>query len=133
MTNQNKIMTKVAGTSFREFDWNLIRPGVNLPFKREPENSHDANAIALYVLDGTGHAIQIGYINKHQAEKLAPWLDDDSEPVDMTVTVTEVTGGVGVKKNRGINIQIVLGGMNLSEYFDLSELYGIDAASGLAV
>jgi hypothetical protein len=117
---QNLIKSKVAGTTFKQFDWDALRAGLELRWEREKDNAHDANAIALY--NPITHE-QVGYINRHQAEKLAPWIDGD-ESFAMTVLVTEITGGQGPKKHRGINIEIRIGGVDTSQYFDLSEIWG---------
>jgi hypothetical protein len=42
---------------------------------REPNNPYDPNAIAVYATARNGTAVQVGYVNGPEAQKLAPALD----------------------------------------------------------
>jgi hypothetical protein len=61
--------------------------GVPLDFKfvREPENEHDANAIAIHVVVGRNRdgdeSRRVGYVPRDEAVALAPRLDRGENPV----------------------------------------------------
>ncbi|MDQ2680509.1 MAG: DEAD/DEAH box helicase [Candidatus Eremiobacteraeota bacterium] len=88
--------TKLVGVSF-EGRQDLIaglQPGNELTLVRQPENPHDANAIA--VLFGSLH---VGFIHRQMAKHLASKIDAG---VRYHVRVENVTGGNG--KNFGVNV-----------------------------
>ena len=62
----------VAGTQFRPgaLDSDALAPGSPLALRREPENEHDANAIAV---DAAGE--HVGFVPREIAAELAPELD----------------------------------------------------------
>jgi hypothetical protein len=62
----------VAGTQFRPgaLDSEALAPGATLALRREPENEHDANAIAV---DAGGE--HVGFVPRELAAELAPELD----------------------------------------------------------
>lgn len=97
--------SKVNGTTFREKEngeplpWNCFKPRQILMLRREPENTHDKNAIKVIWVD-----IHIGYIPAGTAEKLAPLMDDGK--LQFYGVITEITGGTEEKTNKGINIEI---------------------------
>lgn len=80
--------TKLAGVTFegRQTAIARVRPGMSLAMRRQPDNPHDANAIALF--DTHGH--QTGFLNRRLAAVLAPAIDAG---VEYDVEVTDVTGG----------------------------------------
>jgi len=90
--------TKVAGVSFegRQDVLAGLRAGDPLSLVRQPDNEHDANAIA--VMRGTLH---IGFLNKQMARKLAPKFDEGAR---YRADVTAVTGGGA--RSRGLNIRV---------------------------
>ncbi|MGP9537016.1 HIRAN domain-containing protein [Brachybacterium sp. AOP43-C2-M15] len=49
-------------------------PGARVRFRREPENSHDPNAVAVLALDADGEARRVGYVNKGYARTLSKRL-----------------------------------------------------------
>ncbi|MBP9019745.1 MAG: HIRAN domain-containing protein, partial [Bacteroidales bacterium] len=64
--------------------------------RREPDNVHDKNAIK--VINRHGH--QLGYIGRHLATRLAPYMDAGEDPIQAVITelATDVSGSVmGVK------------------------------------
>jgi hypothetical protein len=65
----------VAGTQFRPgaLDSDALEPGRALELRREPENEHDANAIAVWA--GGSH---VGFVPRELAAALAPELDAGS-------------------------------------------------------
>ena len=113
MSNKVEVIhSKVAGTSFREFDHTVINAGDELimirdPFGRQTGESHDdAAAFALY---HDGDELQfIGYIKKNLAKDLAVFIDNDGGSAK--VEVADVLTG---KKNLGINIKITLEHTNM--------------------
>jgi hypothetical protein len=62
----------VAGTQFRPgaLESDALAPGSPLALRREPENEHDPNAIAV---DAGGE--HVGFVPRELAEELAPELD----------------------------------------------------------
>ncbi|MDP2181187.1 MAG: single-stranded-DNA-specific exonuclease RecJ [Actinomycetota bacterium] len=90
--------TKLAGVTFEGRQGMVARlsPGSPLRLVRQPENPHDANAIAVY----DPHGDHIGYLNRRLAAVLAAVIDAG---VGYDSEVTEVTGGVD-EKNRGVNV-----------------------------
>jgi len=73
---QSLMVTQVVGA--RYVDWETLyaplRPGERLTLQREPDNPHDARAIA--VLDGEGH--KLGYIPSGDNRELARTMDEES-------------------------------------------------------
>ena len=51
-----------------------LQEGAWLAMRRQPNNAHDANAIAV-IVPGTGKGEVIGYVQKEKAEYLAPFMD----------------------------------------------------------
>lgn len=99
------IRTKAVGVTHRNDDGTsrqelieYLRPGETLELVRDRYNEHDSNAVEI--LDGGG--IQLGFLRRALAAKIAP-LMDDGIPVD--AVVTEVTGG-DYGENFGLNIEL---------------------------
>jgi single-stranded-DNA-specific exonuclease len=91
--------TKVMGVSFegrQDMVAGLV-PGQYLELQRQPENPHDANAIAVHF--GTFH---IGFLRKQIAKHLAPLIDGG---VRYRARIEHVTGGRD-GKNFGVNIRV---------------------------
>lgn len=91
--------TKVMGVSFegrQDMVAGLV-PGQELELQRQPENPHDANAIAVHY--GTFH---IGFLRKQIAKHLAPLIDGG---VRYRARIEHVTGGRD-GKNFGVNIRV---------------------------
>ncbi len=68
-------VSKVAGRRPKDDDYRV--KNVTLRLVREPDNPHDANAVAVYH-PKHGH---LGYIGKGIAAQLAPGIDDASKSV----------------------------------------------------
>ncbi len=90
----NALRTKVKGTSRRQDALEKLA-GVNsadisVKLKREPRNSHDSNAVAVYAALRDNKVFFIGYLPKAVAAVLAPLMDKDSEP---STKAFRVTGG----------------------------------------
>ncbi len=90
----NALRTQGKGTSRRQ---NVLEKlaGVNpadifVKLKREPRNSHDSNAVAVYAALRDNKVFFIGYLPKAVAAVLAPLMDKDSEP---STKAFRVTGG----------------------------------------
>jgi len=70
------IITKLAGVSFGDAQKNIKQFGCedigSYALIREPDNSHDANAIAVWL----GGVWDMGYIPSNLAKDLAPLMDD---------------------------------------------------------
>jgi len=63
----------IAGTSFRDLEAvePHLKPNDVLELKREPDNQHDVNAIAIYHEKG----YQLGYVPREKNEVLSSLLD----------------------------------------------------------
>jgi single-stranded-DNA-specific exonuclease len=98
--------TKVMGVSFegRQDMVAGLLPGLELELRREPDNAHDTNAIAVYY-----GALHIGFLRKQIAKHLAPLIDGG---VRYRARIEHVTGspataaGTGLQKYRGVNIRV---------------------------
>lgn len=92
--------TKLAGVSFegRQDIAAGLRPGTRLDLRRQPDNPHDANAIAVFY-----GALQIGFVKRDMASKLAPLID--AEERRYSAEVTAVTGGTK-GRSFGVNIRV---------------------------
>jgi len=90
--------TKVVGVSFegRQNSVAALVPGHPLELERQPENAFDPNAIAVRF-----GALQLGFIRREIARRLAPNLDGGDTYV---ATVASITGGG--ERNVGVNIHV---------------------------
>jgi single-stranded-DNA-specific exonuclease len=91
--------TKVVGVSFegRQDIVAGLTDGAALDVRRDADNPHDANAVAVFY--GT---LQIGFLRRAIAARVAPKIDAGER---YTATVTAVTGGG--TRSFGINIYVV--------------------------
>jgi len=93
---QSLMVTQVVGA--RYVDWETLyaplRPGERLALQREPDNPHDARAIA--VLDGEGH--KLGYIPSGDNRELARTMDEES-PAAVVLLKVERYGRVHMLHN----------------------------------
>ena len=92
--------TKLAGVSFegRQDIAAGVRPGATLELRRQADNPHDPNAIAAFY-----GALQLGFLNRKLAQKLAPLIDGDGRRYGAEVTA--VTGG-GKGRSLGVNVRV---------------------------
>ena len=95
--------TKIAGVSFegRQDIIAGLRADAALELRREPDNPHDPNAIAVHYGN-----LQLGFFNKKLAAHLAPLIDAGAR---YRARVASLTGGPAVAfgapaKHRGVNI-----------------------------
>ncbi len=90
----NALRTKVKGTSRRQNALEKlasVNPAdISVKLKREPRNSHDSNAVAVYAALRDNRVFFIGYLPKVVAAVLAPLMDKDTEP---NTKAFRVTGG----------------------------------------
>ena len=92
--------TKVAGVTFegrQDIAAGLV-PGAPLELRRQPDNAHDPNAIAVFF-----GSLQVGFVGRRQAAKLAPLIDDDGRRY--AAEVIEITGGTR-GRSFGINMRV---------------------------
>jgi cold shock CspA family protein len=87
------IETSVVGTAYegRQAVVAQLSDGEQVWLKREPDNSHDRNAIEVLRQNGR----KFGYINRVLAAALAPHMDAYGLPVPAIVTA--LTGGVRIR------------------------------------
>ena len=92
--------TKLAGVTFEGRQEVVVRltSGTPLRVVRQPDNTHDPNAIALH----DAHGMQVGFFNRRLAGVLAPVIDAG---VEYDVEVTEVTGG-DAGRALGVNVLV---------------------------
>ena len=101
------LRTKVKGTSRRQDELKKLA-GVNpadisVTLRREPHNSHDSNAIAVYAALTNHRVFFIGYLPKAVASVLAPLFDKGREP---QAKAFRVTGGFNPWVNYGATLAI---------------------------
>lgn len=101
--------TKVKGTSRRQnalekLAW--INPAdISVKLKRDPHNSYDGNAVAVYAALNDNRVFFIGYLPKAVASVLAPLMDKDTEP---HTKAFRVTGGFNPWVNYGAALDIAV-------------------------
>ncbi len=85
------LRTKVKGTSRRQSALEKlasVNPAdISVKLKREPHNSHDSNAIAVYAVSSDRRAFFIGYLPKAVAAVLAPLIDKGKDPKAMGISI----------------------------------------------
>ena len=105
----NALRTKVNGTSRRQDTLERLA-GVNpadisVKLKREPHNSYDSNAVAVYATLRDNRVFFIGYLPKFVASVLAPLMDKDTE---LNAKAFRVTGGFNPWVNYGAALAIAV-------------------------
>jgi single-stranded-DNA-specific exonuclease len=90
--------TKIAGVSFegRQDVIAGLRADALLELKREPDNPHDRNAIAVHY-----GSLQLGFFNRRLAAHIAPLIDAG---VRYRARIASLTGGNDETRHRGVNI-----------------------------
>jgi hypothetical protein len=100
MKIEQRIPTKVRGTTFRTVDFGAIQAGDRLELYREYDTPHDRNAVQV-VHDGSF----IGYIGRDLAVQLAEIIDAGDSAY---AKVSEVTGGTADAPNHGVNAVVII-------------------------
>ena len=94
------------GTDRQDYIKRYCKKNKELVLKREPKNTYDSNAIAIFIKTKIfffkNAKFQIGYINTDIAQRLAPYIDKGGT---VTSKVKNITGGTG-KEFYGVNIVI---------------------------
>ena len=95
---EEQFYSKVAGVTFenRQELVKQLAAGQPLELRREADNAHDANAIAVFA-----EGMQIGYLKRSIARHLAPNFD---QGIGYEAVVVQVTGSD--EKNWGVNVFI---------------------------
>lgn len=98
LKTRTAFIRKAVGVSFegRQDVVKNLQEGDAVTLRREENNPHDPNAIALYY-----KAQQIGYLKKELAQHLAPIIDQGTL---YQAVISQVTGGDC--KNYGVNILV---------------------------
>lgn len=103
------LRTKVKGTSRRQDALEKLAgvdpADISVKLKREPHNSHDSNAVAVYAALRDNRIFFIGYLPKAVASVLAPLMDKDTEP---STKAFKVTGGFNPWVNYGAVLAIAV-------------------------
>ncbi|MGN0553431.1 MAG: HIRAN domain-containing protein [Oscillospiraceae bacterium] len=88
------LRVKIKGTSRRQSELeklSSVNPAdISVTLRREPHNSHDSNAIAVYAALTNHRVFFIGYLPRAIASVLAPLFDKGKEP---QAKAFRVTGG----------------------------------------
>lgn len=86
------LRVKVKGTSRRQSELEKLsafKPSeISVQLKREPHNSFDGNAIAVYAASNDRRAFFIGYLPKAVASVVAPLFDKGEEPKTKAFNIT---------------------------------------------
>lgn len=96
----NSFYTKIVGVTqgnIQDYIKDKLYVGAVLRLQREPYNSYDSNAIAVY-----HNNMMIGHLSKEVAKNLAKILDTATGLAD--ISVTQITGGG--QYNYGVNVNI---------------------------
>lgn len=84
---------RITPATMREMD--EICP-LKVTLKREPENHHDTNAIAIVCDENPWKGMQVGYIGRQVAEEIAPRLDRKRvEVTEAYLTGVDADSGIG--------------------------------------
>ena len=101
------LRTKIKGTSRRQNELeqlSALNPSeIRVQLKREPHNSHDSNAIAVYATLTNHRVFFVGYLPKAIASILAPLFDKGRKP---QAKAFRVTGGFNPWVNYGAALAI---------------------------
>lgn len=109
-----RFYSKVAGTSHENSNGysrqkiikNNCKRGMSLILKREPDNPHDSDAIAVWI-NARGclfsKKMQIGYIESGIARDLSDKIDMGRK---VEAKIEKVTGGTKAKETLGVNIEL---------------------------
>lgn len=101
------LQVKVKGTSRRQNELeklSSVNPAdISVTLRREPHNSHDSNAIAVYAALTNHRVFFVGYLPKAIASVLAPLFDKGKEP---QAKAFRVTGGFNPWVNYGAALAI---------------------------
>jgi hypothetical protein len=95
-----KFDSSVVGLSYRVTEDTMNTMSEVVPLKaelrREPNNTHDENAIAVRLLDKPWRRFHIGYLPRAVAAELAPKLDSgELEISSVTVEAIDTDAGKG--------------------------------------
>lgn len=103
------LRTKVRGTSRRQDTLEKlagINPAdISVKLKREPHNSYDSNAVAVYAALRDNRVFFIGYLPKAVASVLVPLMDKDNEP---NTKAFRITGGFNPYVSYGAALAIAV-------------------------
>lgn len=89
----------LAGESYRQDTIRRCREGERVILKREPNNPHDKNAVAVLRQNGE----QIAYLTRDNAEWVSRVMDEGRE---LEAKIKCITGGSRGKPTRGVLIDI---------------------------
>jgi len=96
----------INDTDRQDYIQRYCREGKELFLKREPNNTYDSNAIAVFIKTKLfffkNVKFQIGYISTDIAQRLAPYMDKGGI---VTAHIKNITGGDEIKFY-GVNIVI---------------------------
>ena len=95
----SSFFTKVVGVSFGNSQNIISRLHHNMQLKlvREPDNSYDSNAIAVFFANH-----HLGYLPRFRAQEIAPLIDSGEYYIAYVANVTGGTDG----KYFGLNIKV---------------------------
>jgi len=89
----------IVGESHYQDAIRPCRQGDRVILKREPENPHDENAVAVFRENGE----QIGYLSRDHAEWVARVIDEGKE---VEAKIKRILGGTRDKPTRGVVIDV---------------------------
>lgn len=105
----NRILAKdlfIAGFEHYEGEnvWNDLEVGTKVQLTREPENTFDSNAIAIYF----GRE-QLGYVPKAVAAVLAFVMDTDAGGIELKAAITVKATSSNPWKRLAITVEVANG------------------------
>lgn len=110
LAKANTFGAKVTGVTFGSRQnalQKLTEAGgtISITLKREPNNSHDKNAVAVYAVASSRQVFFIGYLKKALAFILAPLMDKGEQP---QVKSFAVVGGYYDFMNYGMRLKLAV-------------------------
>lgn len=112
----SRFICAVVGESHRNKDGKsrqtiikkMVNAGDHVSLRREPDNPHDPNAVAVFV-----HGEQIGYLKREVAERLSALIDIPGYAAE--AVVDGVYGGTPSKPSLGITLEMTVYQMESSD------------------
>jgi len=112
------IESKIAGVTYddpvnhiprQQIIRRFLRRGMELMPRLEPDNPHDENAVALWIVGkpflGKPKEYHVGYVGAQLSQGIANYLRAGRS---LMISVSEVTGGTFSRPTRGVNIVIAV-------------------------
>lgn len=100
-----EVFFRVAGVTFEGRQSHLARMHGAEPCRivPEPDNPHDANALAVHVALSNG-VQHVGYVPRDAAAQIAPMLEGEA----VMIEIVEITGGFEMEHGERANLGLIM-------------------------